>query len=67
MKFAKERVDVILRQLKNSILYDDTPITCFKVKNGCYITPDEADACTSEEWSDFDAVNMRWYGKDRHY
>lgn len=37
-----------------------------QVKNGCYITPAEADA-SKEPWTSFDTVNDRWYGPDKHY
>ena len=41
-------------------------ITDMQVKNGCYITPAEADA-SKEPWTSFDTVNDRWYGPDKHY
>ena len=47
MKFVKERVNVICQELARLSISQKIKITDMQVKNGCYITPAEADA--SEE------------------
>lgn len=66
MLFAKERAELICRQLKEHIITKQVKITDWKVKEGCYIDVAEADSA-KEEWKKFDTENDRWYGKDRHY
>ena len=66
MKFVKERVNVICQELASLSISQKIKITDMHVKNGCYITPAEADA-SEEPWSAFDTVNDRWYGPDKHY
>ena len=66
MKFVKERVNVICQELARLSISQKIKITDMQVKNGCYITPAEADA-SKEPWTSFDTVNDRWYGPDKHY
>ena len=66
MKFVKERVNVICQELARLSISQKIKITDMQVKNGCYITPAEADA-SEEPWTSFDTVNDRWYGPDKHY
>ena len=61
MKFVKERVNVICQELARLSISQKIKITDMQVKNGCYITPAEADA-SKEPWTSFDTVNDRWYG-----
>ena len=63
MKFVKERVNVICQELARLSISQKIKITDMQVKNGCYITPAEADA-SKEPWTSFDTVNDRWYGPD---
>ena len=65
MKFVKERVNVICQELARLSISQKIKITDMQVKNGCYITPAEADA-SKEPWTSFDTVNDRWYGPDKH-
>ena len=60
MKFVKERVNVICQELARLSISQKIKITDMQVKNGCYITPAEADA-SKEPWTSFDTVNDRWY------
>ena len=55
MKFVKERVNVICQELARLSISQKIKITDMQVKNGCYITPAEADA-SEEPWSAFDTV-----------
>ena len=43
MKFVKERVNVICQELARLSISQKIKITDMQVKNGCYITPAEAD------------------------
>ena len=56
MKFVKERVNVICQELARLSISQKIKITDMQVKNGCYITPAEADA-SKEPWTSFDTVN----------
>ena len=58
MKFVKERVNVICQELARLSISQKIKITDMQVKNGCYITPAEADA-SKEPWTSFDTVNDR--------
>ena len=49
MKFVKERVNVICQELASLSISQKIKITDMHVKNGCYITPAEADA-SGEPW-----------------
>ena len=60
MKFVKERVNVICQELARLSISQKIKITDMQVKNGCYITPAEADA-SEEPWTSFDTVNDRWF------
>lgn len=66
MKFAKERVNIICEQLWNWSSVQKEKLVNWKVKDGCYITPKEADA-SEAEWKDFDTDKDHWYGPDKHY
>ena len=66
MKFLKDRALVICNQLKSSIVRQQVPVYDWQKKEGCYITPEEADAAP-EKWEKFDGETERWYGKDKHY
>ena len=50
MKFVKERVNVICQELARLSVSQKIKITDMQVKNGCYITPAEADA-SKEPWA----------------
>ena len=50
MKFVKERVNVICQELARLSISQKIKITDMQVKNGCYITPAEADA-SEEPWT----------------
>ena len=53
MKFVKERVNVICQELARLSISQKIKITDMQVKNGCYITPAEADA-SKEPWTSFE-------------
>ena len=55
MKFVKERVNVICQELARLSISQKIKITDMQVKNGCYITPAEADA-SEEPWTSFDTA-----------
>ena len=57
MKFVKERVNVICQELARLSISQKIKITDMQVKNGCYITPAEADA-SKEPWTSFDRTNI---------
>ena len=50
MKFVKERVNVICQELARLSISQKIKITDMQVKNGCYITPAEAEA-SKEPWT----------------
>ena len=58
IKFAKERVNLICNQLKGWSIVQKVHLDSMRVKEGCFITPTEADAAPGE-WKNFDM------GKDR--
>lgn len=66
IKFAKERVNLICSQLKGWSVVQKVPLVHMQVKEGCFITPEEADAAPGE-WKKFDMGRDHWYGLDRHY
>ena len=66
IKFAKERVNLICSQLKGWSVVQKVPLEHMQVKEGCFITPEEADAAPGE-WKNFDMGRDHWYGLDRHY
>ncbi len=66
MKFTKDRIDVILEQLKKLINTQQILVPEWKVKDGCFIDVKEADE-DSSEWRDFDGRTDRWFGTDAHY
>ena len=66
MKFLKDRANVICMQLKKEITRQQVRIQKWQKKDGCYITPEDADKAP-KEWEEFDSETMRWYGKDTHY
>ncbi len=66
MKFLKDRVNVICMQLQKAITRQQINIKEWQKKDGCYVTPADADAGEAS-WETFDAETMRWYGKDSHY
>ncbi len=53
IKFAKERVNLICSQLKGWSVVQKVPLEHMQVKEGCFITPEEADAAPGE-WKNFD-------------
>ena len=60
MKFVKERVNVICQELARLSISQKIKITDMQVKNGCYITPAEADASRSEERRVGKECRSRW-------
>lgn len=66
MKFAKERIGVICDQLCTWSTLQKSKLNNWKIKEGCYIKPEEADQ-SQAPWKDFDTDREHWYGPDRHY
>lgn len=66
MRFVKERVKIICEQLEKLGIVRTVPLTGIQVKEGCFVTPKEADLAPGE-WKEFDTLRDRWYGPDRHY
>ncbi len=66
MRFAKERAQIIADQLKFYSVEKTSFVDGWKVKEGCFITPEEAEVAEGE-WRDFDNTKELWYGPDRHY
>lgn len=62
MKFVKERVNVICQELARLSISQKIKITDMQVKNGCYITPAEADA-SKEPWTSL--IRSMTAGTDR--
>ena len=54
IKFAKERVNLICNQLKGWSIVQKVHLDSMQVKEGCFITPAEADAAPGE-WK-----NLTW-------
>lgn len=48
IKFAKERVNLICNQLKGWSIVQKVHLDSMRVKEGCFITPTEADAAPGE-------------------
>ncbi len=44
MKFVKERANIICGHLKNAIVVQSMPIHNWKMKEGCFLNPEDADA-----------------------
>ncbi|MCR5279653.1 MAG: alpha-mannosidase [Lachnospiraceae bacterium] len=66
MKFIKDRIEVILDQLKKQICLQSIPINIWQMKEKCFVDVKEASEDPSE-FTEFDSRTMRWYGKDSHY
>lgn len=66
MRYLKERVDVIVRELKPLIARDKFAVTQWQYKKQLFFRPCEADA-SAEEWKAFDSSKDRWYGTDQYY
>jgi len=66
MIFAKERVQVICDQLKKASVVCSEDISYWKVKEGTYLHPGDAEIEPSP-WRRFDSRTDHWYGPDRHY
>ncbi|MGN0315825.1 MAG: alpha-mannosidase [Fusicatenibacter sp.] len=66
MRFVKERVKIICEQLEKLGIVRTEPLMNIQVKEGCFVTPSEADHAPGE-WRSFDTLRDRWYGPDRHY
>ena len=49
IKFAKERVNLICNQLKGWSIVQKVHLDSMRVKEGCFITPTEADAAPGEK------------------
>ena len=65
MTLRKERAAVICGELKNLMRVRTVPITDWKILDGLYFRPEEADA--SGGWKDFDSRTSHWEGLDKHY
>ncbi|MCR5823437.1 MAG: alpha-mannosidase [Lachnospiraceae bacterium] len=66
MKFAKERAQIIADQLRQYSIEQSSAVEGWSVKEGCFITPEDADEAAAS-WRSFDNRNELWYGPDRHY
>lgn len=66
MYFAKERVDMITRELAGLITVQNRPIPSFQIKKGFYVNPAEADAAP-EAYTEFCCETDHWDGPDEHY
>lgn len=66
MEFLDERISVICDELKKLAVKNKHRITGWQMKEGNFITPEDADAGKGE-WVQFDSSSMNWYGPDRHY
>ncbi len=66
MRFVKERIKTICKNLKKLITVKALPAEEILVKEGCFNRPEEADA-SETEWKKFDSNSDHWYGTDRHY
>ncbi len=66
MLFAEERAQVICNQLKKLQRVQKSEIAQWKVKDGLFLRPQEADD-SETPWRDFDSLRDHWYGPDRHY
>lgn len=66
MYFVKERVDKICNDLQRLSVVKSQPIISWKIKEGFFLTPDEAER-SSHPWSSFHSASDYWEGNDRHY
>ncbi|MDD3744843.1 MAG: hypothetical protein PHX54_14565, partial [Lentimicrobiaceae bacterium] len=66
MIFAKERIEVIVNQLKKQMYRNEFKIVQWQVKKGNYINPEAAENAPCE-WKSFDSEKDHWYGPDEHY
>lgn len=66
MRYLKERVQVITRQLGNLSVVTRETLEHLQYKKGNYIHPSDAEN-DGTPWEDFDSLHMHWYGKDAHY
>ncbi|MCI1956550.1 MAG: alpha-mannosidase [Oscillospiraceae bacterium] len=66
MIFSEERAQVICGQLKKLEKVRKQDITSWKIKDGLFLRPREADESRTP-WKDFDSLKAHWYGRDRHY
>lgn len=65
MIFAKERAEVICKQLKNGIYQNKLELTAWKKKHGNFLRPQDAEQAPAP-WEDFDSRAMFWHGPDAH-
>ena len=66
MVFRKERAAVICRELKDRIRIRTVPMIDWKILDGLYFRPEEADA-SAGQWREFDSRTSHWEGLDKHY
>ncbi len=66
MKFIKDRIEVILEQLKDQICLQSYNLPKWQMKEKCFVDVAEASGDGSA-FQEFDSNTMRWYGKDKHY
>lgn len=64
--YMQERVNKICEDLKSLAEVRSIPLTGWKVKEGFFLTPEQARQ-GEQLWKDFDTVNDSWRGPDRHY
>lgn len=66
MYFLDKRIKVICDELKKLSIKAKSPITTLKIKEGFYLTPEEAEN-NSLAWHSFDSSKEFWTGRDKHY
>ena len=65
MRYRKERADIICKELLKLSIVQSEEVTSWKVKDGLFWSPKEADA-GSEPWQEFDTKKDWWSGLDKN-
>lgn len=66
MRYLKERVNGICKELQKLSVRKKYPVENWKYKKGNYLYPEDVDAA-GEVWQAFHCNTMKWYGPDEHY
>lgn len=66
MYFLDKRINVICDELKKLSIKAKMPVTSLKIKEGFFLTPQEAKN-NAAAWNSFDSSTQFWTGKDKHY
>ncbi|MDR0464045.1 MAG: hypothetical protein LBG94_02895, partial [Treponema sp.] len=65
MRYRKERAQVICRELLQLAIVQSEDIKNWKIKDGLFWSPDEADGA-KQPWQEFETGSQKWTGKNRN-